>query len=294
MIIVQITSGLGNQLFQYAAAKALSIQLNTSLKLDLSYYEENDDRRFLLDKFNIISTKASPSEMDQLKGYRSNTIRAKIKRRLNFSGFEYYNKTHIKERTFHNFYPDIFKHRGDLYLEGYWINPNYFKGIETTLRSEYSLKDELEETNIRILNLIENTNSVSIHVRRGDFLNNNFFKLPELEYYRTAINIISERIHNSSLFIFSDDPEWCKIYFRSEKHRFTIITNNLDIGDHVDLFLMSKCKHNIISNSSFSWWGAWLNKTPKKIIIAPKLWYNNKQAQKSIESGDLLPNAWLI
>lgn len=141
---------------------------------------------------------------------------------------------------------------------------------------------------------IINSNSISLHVRRGDYENNSSAKrlhggICTLNYYKQAIELVASRIKNPVFFIFSNDLKWARENLELEKYKQVLVNLNKGNNSYKDMYLMSKCKHNIIANSSFSWWGAWLNANPKKIVICPKRWYNNKR----LDSKDIVPESWI-
>jgi hypothetical protein len=150
------------------------------------------------------------------------------------------------------------------------------------------------DANLIITNEIKNSNSISIHIRRGDYVSNqhtnDIHGLCSLDYFYKSVQYMNSKIYNPIYFIFSDDMDWVKKNFNTENLKYKFIETNMN-QNHLDLILMSYCKHNIISNSSFSWWGAWLNININKIVIAPKIWFANKKMNNLI--SDLIPNNWI-
>jgi len=175
--------------------------------------------------------------------------------------------------------------------DGFWQNAKYFKNIEKEIREEFTLRKPLDEKFANISRQIENIPSVSIHIRRGDYVNDPKTKavhnVCDLDYYNKAIDIIKTNVNNPTFFVFSDDIDWVSKNLEINSPTFWV--SNLKSKDYEELILMSKCKHNIIANSSFSWWGAWLNQNPDKIVIAPKQWLINKTADEL----DILPPRWI-
>lgn len=285
MIIVRLTGGLCNQMFQYAVARRVSQFNNAILKFDLSEYEKkNQIRTYRLKYFNILENIAIKEEIEKLIGSNNKST----KKILNIISKR--NKNHIKEKHFH-FDKDILKLHDNIYFDGYWQSEKYFIDIEKTIRQEYVLKSQFNKKLIKKdeYEKIGNCNSISIHVRRGDYdyhtTINNVFGLCSLDYYRKAISRVVEDINNPNFFIFSDDITWTKENLKID-YPTVFIENN---KDYEDLVLMSRCKANIIANSSFSWWGAWLNQNKRKIVIAPKNWFRDK----SKNTKDLLPKTWI-
>jgi hypothetical protein len=255
MNTIRVCGGLGNQLFQYAFGrfqKSRGIRVN----YDVSWYEtsQNPIRPLLLNKFNI-----DLGEFRRLKYVRSIRERGFDLRRIIDIGFKY---------------------------NGYWQSPLYHKGIYQILKEEIKVKEEhYTESFLELKKEIEKTNSVSLHVRRGDYLNNpNHLVLP-LEYYMKALRVISVICSDIKIFVFSDDIEWCKLNFSNATF--------VEINPYLELELMSLCKHNIISNSTFSWWAAYLNSNPDKKVIAPKRWVVKNVDQELIEKKKLILNDWI-
>jgi hypothetical protein len=194
---------------------------------------------------------------------------------------------HVTEKLFFRFNPELFKLHGSFYLDGYWQNELYFKDIEKTIRSDFQFVRPIDERNKNIAELIKNSNSVSIHIRRGDYINNQLYSgICTEDYYQKAIRFINAKLKNKTFFVFSDDIQWCKSHFNSDNFHF--VQGNEGTNSYKDMQLMSYCKHNIIANSSFSWWGAWLNNNLGKIVIAPERWLNVGYSTK-----DLIPEEWI-
>jgi len=304
MIFVRIQGGLGNQLFQYSTARALSLIKNDKLILDISGMEKPVDghysRCYMLDGFNI---KADVSSDNRLNDFKNQSFLQKL-----FSP----PKTYIKQLVFeeseppeehfknidfsfkpntYTFYPDILLNRkGDVYLDGYWQSFRFFNMYEDTIKKELEFKYNLNNINNVLLNRIKSCNSISLHIRRSDYLNTEFGKKHFIQlneaYYKKALQIIMHKIDNINVFVFSDDIAWCK-------ENLTFIENINYIEGNApleDLLLMSYCKHQIISNSTFSWWAAWLNKNPNKIVISPSQWYTDVNTS---DMCDLLPESWI-
>lgn len=289
MVIVQLLGGLGNQMFQYAAARRIAYMNNTLLKFDITCFKNYKNRKYDLGCFNIIEDFASPEDIIRLRGPSIRSIR-----RLVFKFIERYKpynkRQYIREKHFH-FDPDILKVSSDVYLEGYWQSEKYFKDIEDIIRSEFQIKYKPDSVNKKIGSLILGLQSVSIHIRRGDYIADpNIYKVHgicPLEYYNAAIEKILKIIKNPHFFIFSDDPAWAENNLRID-YPTTFINGNSGNKDYEDMRLMSFCKHHVIGNSSFSWWGAWLSENPDKIVIAPKKWFNDQRKN----TNDLIPESW--
>ena len=293
MIIVQLTGGIGNQLFQFAIGKALSIKLNQKLLIDISSFQWDPLRNFSLDK--ILNRYALATTEDIVK-VKSTIPRftERIFYKLIGKEIPYYKRTHIKEIAFtfdENFFLYSSKH---LYLEGYWQSEKYFNFVRKEILSAFNLVNyPMSESMQLFKQKIEHaTNSVSIHVRRGDYeLNpetNTFHGVCSLEYYERAMKEIEKKVSHPTYFVFSDDKNYVREIFGSSVQ--VEIVEGIPL-DEEELLLMSFCKHQIIANSSFSWWGAWLNQYKQKIVIAPNDWFLNKEMQQ--QSVDLIPESWV-
>lgn len=287
MKIVRFMGGLGNQMFQYALYRKLQY-LNQSVKADVGWFGENIIHNgFEISKIfrNIdleIAAKDEISSLSDISNGFFNVVRRKILRK--------YKTTHYKEKGLF-FQPEVFEMADNLYLDGYWQSEKYFFDIRNLLLEEFKFPKIESEYNRKILDIIENSNSVSIHVRRGDYLNNNIYSnICSEKYYKSAINLIMKRINEPVFFIFSDDIEWCKERLFSEREKnIHFVDNNQGENSFIDMQLISLCKYNIIANSSFSWWGAWLNNYKNKIVIAPEKWVNIKKSK----INDILPSDWI-
>jgi hypothetical protein len=275
MIVVRLTGGLGNQMFQYAAGKKLAKVHSTELKLDISWYQGKERRQqkrsFKLGVFNIIADIATQDDLNLFfKNNFFKDLKRKARKTLGLKP-----ETLIateKNWQFHDF-PH---HPQHLYLKGYWQNESLFKDIRKELVEDFSLKLENGADYQALKQKISSCTSTSIHVRRGDFAHesdiNRIHGTCSLDYYRECIKNLQERVGESHYFLFSDDPEWVKenLVLDGEVE----ILSDFFLNDYEELKLMSLCQHNIIANSTFSWWAAWLNQNPEKLIFAPKKWYS--------------------
>lgn len=295
MIIVRLVGGLGNQMFQYAMGKSLALRKKTEFKLDKSWLEKafkiGTPRNYRLHYFNIRENFATTKEIQKIKNQQGGFF-VRIISRLSGSDIPHYRQTVINEQQDFVFDPNVYKINRDVYLQGYWNNEKYFKDDEKLIREEFEIKIPPSKENLELLGKIKNCNSVSIHIRRGDYVKdkktNKHHGTCSLDYYKKAINLVSDRITNPVFFAFSDDIPWVKKNLKS-KYPIFYMDNNDDEHSYEDLRLMSACKHNIIANSSFSWWGAWLNPNPDKIVIAPKKWLNDS----NVDTSDVTPKSWL-
>lgn len=288
MIVVKLIGGLGNQLFQYAIAKKLAIQFNTEVVLDTMPFEKYKLHKYSLEHFNFNKHIATISDLSLLGLEQGNIIQKNYYRILR----KIIKPVIISEKQF-NFDNDIFlKAKKHTYLDGYWQTEKYFSDIRSILLADLIIKKPLENKNLEIANQINAVNSVSLHIRRADYVSNtdtlNIHGVCGLDYYFKAIEHISKEVEKPVLFIFSDDMQWVKENLQTSLDTVYVDHNNADTN-YEDLRLMSFCKNNIIANSSFSWWGAWLNNHDDKIVIAPKKWFSTNERNYS----DVIPSKWM-
>lgn len=287
-VITRLNGGLGNQLFQYAAGRAIAERLDAPLKMDLSEFDTYLLRRFELDKFNI---NAGIATSDELAGLVINPSRFQRRySRLAISLGLRANNIAFKESNFG--YDDAFeKIQHPVYLNGYWQSEKYFKSAEAKLRGELCLVSKPGETSQKILDEILQCAAVSLHIRRGDYITNpsaaSVHGVCSLDYYYSAVRHICARVESPCFFVFSDDPQWAKDHLRINYPVQFVEANGPDRGVE-DMWLMKSCKHHIIANSSFSWWAAWLNENQDKIVIAPHIWFLDNK----IDTKDLIPEQW--
>jgi hypothetical protein len=279
MITVQIKGGLGNQLFQYAAGKALALQHNTKLALDLSGINRKDDtiRLFDLDQLHVNYEAGNPQPNRGLIRKILDRVGPAPSRRV------------YKESHFH-FDPHFFRAGPDVYLKGYWQSEKYFKNIEPVIRKEFTVRDEYIQHLKAQADRMKAENSVFIHIRRSDYLKKevqDYHGAMDAGYYNRAIAYISEKVSPVKVYFFSDDIEWVKQHITID-YPYEVVTGKITKTAIEDFYLMTQCKHAIIANSSFSWWAAWLNNHPSKIVVAPKQWFINSQ----LNTKDIIPATW--
>jgi hypothetical protein len=288
MIISNILGGLGNQMFQYAAGKSLSINKNEEFKVDIRNFKKYFRKFELNTVFNCEINFASKNDLENILSSQKNLFFQKL---LKMKQFKFLRKKNfIVEPHFH-YWEDINKLNKNIYLHGYWQSEKYFINNEKDIRKNFQFKLPLIDKNLKISNDIKNSNSVSLHIRRGDYLTNkknSFIGICSTDYYKKAISIISSKITNPVFYFFSDEMEWVKKNFTNNLN-VKFVDHNDKHKSHFDLQLMSLCRHNIIANSSFSWWGAWLNTNANKIVIAPQKWLKSC----SLITKDIIPNSWM-
>lgn len=287
MIELKLQGGLGNQMFQYAAGKAMSVFHNVELKLDISWFERNKLRSYKLDIFNIDADIATTNEINRYTGMyktRIERILWRLKQRINY--FPTYSESDF------SFDKNCYKSKKNVYIEGYWHSENYFKDIEKIIRKEFTLKKSLQGRNAEMAAVIRVCNSVSLHIRRGDYItdpiNRKKYSVCSLEYYLSAVMKVKEIVQNPHFFVFSDDIPWAQKNL-DLPDPVIFVDHNKENQDYEDHQLMRLCDHHIIANSSFSWWGAWLGSNFHKIVISPRKWFNDADRG----TRDLIPETWL-
>jgi len=289
MIITQIIGGLGNQMFQYALGRSLSQKKNTDLKLDVTGFKDYKLRAYSLGHLNIQEKFASPEGIARFQKYQ----RKPGKKWFLYNRIFANEKKYFKERRFH-FDETVFDVSEDCYLEGYWQTEKYFKDIEDVIRKEFTVKTPVQGKDAEVLSKIRNGNAISMHIRRGDYASdastNDYFGTFSPEYYKKALSIIAEKVADPKIFVFSDDHEWVKKNILLP-YPTTYVDHNGTEKNYEDMRLMNACEHFVISNSSFSWWGAWLSKNPDKIVVGPQKWFNN--VKKTVDTKDIMPEEWI-
>lgn len=281
MIVARLFGGAGNQLFQYAAGRALADRLGVELALDRRYVGRTGQPR--ADAFahfrNARFTEASrlpPAKMDGLLRYGLWRLFGRNPRFHREAGL--------------GFNPRFFDLPDNTYLHGYWQSPRYFGRSDARLRDDLAMTTPLDAANADMAARIAAAPvSVSVHVRRGDYVGDGAFAACTPGYYRTAIDHVAGRVGQApTCFVFSNDPGWARENL-SLGHETVVVDLNDENAGHFDMHLQSLCDHNIIANSTFSWWGAWLNATPGRIVVAPKAWFGPGKPG----NPDLCPPDWL-
>jgi hypothetical protein len=284
--------GLGNQMFQYAAAKSLAINRKTPLKIDLSFLLENHlaqeftYRKYELNKFALNIEPIGKNELDKFLGKtKSSGLSHKLKNLIN--PYIIYEESNL------DFDPSVLNLSSNTYLDGYFQSEKYFFNISDQIKIDFAFVGTLNGNNIKAIQKIKTSNSIAVHVRRSDYITNlsssHFHGVCPLEYYENAINYLKQKLEFPLFFFFSDDMEWTRENFKNLDNKVFVDINNSEAG-YDDLRLISHCKHQIIANSSFSWWGAWLNDNPRKIVIAPKKWF----AAYQVKLSDRFPADWIL
>ncbi len=283
MVVVRLFGGLGNQMFQYAMGVATASRRSDCLKLDVSFFEDQTLRRFELGDFAITAEIVDQRELSPLR--QIGVIRRIKERIFGRAALEL-----IQERCFH-FEPPDCSQKGDIYLHGYWQSEKYFADVLNVIRNDLRLKQEREIVD-KVATQIRSKRAISVHVRRGDYVDNSktneFHGVCSPAYYEQAISHIKARVpaEDMHVFVFSDDPTWARANLTLDLPSTVVSDGNLSPAE--EIHLMSLCRHHVIANSTFSWWGAWLNERVDKLVIAPRRWFNNPD----IDTRDLIPETW--
>lgn len=274
MVIVRIAGGLGNQMFQYALYEKL-ISLGKDVKADtIGFYEKGLSRQYELEMFpNVYLEKASNEEI-QFYYHNAKKWHYKVIGRL------LENQKKIRSFEEAKYCEDVYWVK-DAYIYGYWQSEKYFTDIEAKIRKKFIFPEIYDIKNLNFLEQIEKENSVSIHVRRGDYLSKEnqriYGGICTIQYYEQAIKYFEDRYKDVTFFVFSNDIMWAQKNLKMK--RSVVVNANNEDNAIFDMLLMAKCKHNIIANSSFSWWGAWLNEHKDKIVLSPSRWMNTEPVE---------------
>jgi hypothetical protein len=298
MVTLLLRGGLGNQMFQFATGLCLAKKNNTELRLDPLFLREylpgrkqRTDRDFGLDMFHLDST----VRFTKLSRLAEKLPIPGLWLALDFAAIwmrNTFGRQKLIRQDGHDFDSSLLDRRGNLLLFGYWQSEAYFGEVSASVREAFRFRWPLYGEATQLREQITSTCSISLHVRRGDYVELNMVN-NDLSYYDRATAYLAERIEsrgeaNPIIFVFSDDIAWCRQNLQLSLP--TVYVNDSSAGPRASshLHLMSLCRHNIIANSTFSWWAAWLNSTPGKIVIAPKQWYSGRASET------LVPNEWIL
>ncbi|MBZ1350117.1 alpha-1,2-fucosyltransferase [Alcaligenaceae bacterium LF4-65] len=290
-VIPRIRGGLGNQLFAYAAARRIALVNNAELVLDNVSgfkYDHTYQQQYHLDRFNIKAALASPQDRFEPFSKVRRYVKRWINRRIPFE------KRRYIQQQGNAFDPRLLtiRPRGDLHLEGYWQSERYFQDIEDVIRVDLNIQSPEDNENIQMSENIRSCDAIALHVR--------FFDSPDIvggnnatsEYYKKALAAMQERVPTAHYFLFSDDIVAARALIDLSEHQITVVSHNpSDATAYADLWLMTQCKHFIIANSTFSWWGAWLSAYQDKIVIAPGFVIQGSKTAWGFDG--LLPDSWI-
>ena len=274
MKTIMLSGGLGNQMFQYAfylscKAKGMKCRIDVSTYKMARMHNGYELNRVFCIQEDI--KKCSPA-------------------RLLYYRFLYRLKPTflVLQGPQYIYVDNVFRDKRP-YLIGDWIHPNYFAGIEKKIIQTYTFRN-ISKENLLLGNKMKTESSVSIHIRRGDYLKIPNYCVCDDEYYSKAISLMCEKVANPFFYIFSNDPKWCKQFMDKFKVNYLVVESNQGLNSYQDMYLMTQCRHNIIANSTFSWWGAWLNGNQEKIVVAPKRWFRNSKRNANCEGWLLIDN----
>lgn len=277
MKIVKLKGGLGNQMFEYAFGKVIQADAyEISFFYEQKFHPELTQRDYELDFFKLQLDFIDTKEIKKL---------CKKNKFLSFLGI----KNHlplIQENPISIYNPKLLQYNEGLF-DGYFQCAQYYENIRDKLLKDFVPNKKPNQQNEKMLKKIKTTNSIFLHVRRGDYVKlQHYHGLCDIDYYKKAIEFIASKVSNPHFFLFSDDIPWVEENLKID-FPYTIIDYNQGSDSPWDMWLMKNCYHNIIANSSFSWWGAWLNENPDKIVIAPQVWMANGR------KTDIIPINWV-
>lgn len=288
MIVVRLKGGLGNQLFQYAISFTLSQRLGMDFFADTSFFGDDHQRSYKLGKLKVAIKESSANMIPSLHVIYKSKYFNKVLRLLRIRKLPMRNWVYFLEESYATTSEDIFMlNAKNIYIDGYFQSPLYFSDYREQLLEHIQPTYLPNSEYLYMLDKIQTTESVAVHVRRGDFIKSGKFDIYHYvldeEYYYNAIKVIKNHVERPMFFWFSDDIKWVKEKFRS-KDNFVFVNLKSEHSDIDELMLMKACKHVITANSTFSWWGAWLNENEESIKIVPEQQYGNP---------DMIPNEWI-
>lgn len=287
-VYIKLSGGLGNQLFQYATGKYLSLKNSCDLIIDTNWYQSipagSTPRSILINQLNINAQYVDSNGKPELLINPPSNNLLKI----------FFKKKVTKEKSNLTYDPSLLNLNTPIYLDGYWQSYKYFEEIRHILIKEVTPVKICAQYEKFIDTLNDTHNSVMLHIRRGDYVSSPSASMIhgtlKMSYYECAIHNIEKNIKNPIFFVFSDDIDWCRKNLPRNIDVIFIETHQDPASPVDELYLMKMCQHHIIANSSFSWWGAWLCQNQEKIVYAPKTWFANQE--HSLE--DLIPKNWQL
>ncbi len=293
MIIANLVGGLGNQMFQYACARALAAELKLPLKVIVDMFGAYTSFHNGLELERVFSMKldvARPADLRCMVG--ALRVAPRLRRALAAKMFSRLRGARFIAEPHYRYWNELLdRARSGGYLQGYWQSERYFLKQADIIRSDFRFRQQPAGRNAELVHTLLNSVAISIHVRRGDYVSNaktlatHGICVPE--YYFNAIDSLRQRVPNARLFAFSDDPKWVAEVLTPRYPDLVLIEHNIGEDSYNDMRLMSLCRHHVIANSSFSWWGAWLNTHLDKIVIAPRRWFAT-----DTDTRDLIPSSW--
>jgi hypothetical protein len=290
VVISQILGGLGNQMFQFAAGRALSLERGQRLCLDISGFGDYPPHQgFELHRiFECRVPNATEAEVRAVLGWQ---FSPSVRRIVGRPGWGWTRRPGFVVEPSFAYWAGLNEVPLDCYLVGYWQSMKYFEKYAPVLRRDFSFLAQKGMRDSAMAQQISQSNAVSIHLRRGDYLHDPGISAKHgvcsLDYYETALRHIADRLDRPTFFVFSDDIEWVRKNLKIAAP-CQYVDHNRGASSFVDMYLMSLCQHNIIANSSFSWWAAWLNSNVDKMVLTPKKWF-----LQDIDTSDLIPQGWI-
>jgi len=291
MIITKLIGGLGNQMFQYSAGFALADKYDSLLKLDIYYLLDKSKRHYrfahrdyALDIFKISGEIATENDVRRhVVPRKGNKYLYHLKRKI-IPDRDVFDEESLSCLDDYSAIPSI------AYIQGYWQNIKYIKGIEYKLKQEFVFREELPDSHSSLCNEIRQNNSVCVVFRRGDYVGHPILDILQMDYYEKALEIMVEKVEDPVFYVFSDDIPWCQANFRPEGKRVVFVDQKYT-GPKAQyyLMLMKECKHHIIPNSTYPWWGAWLCENRSKVVVAPKKWYKGQ----AYDRNEILMDDWI-
>lgn len=288
-VFVALTGGLGNQLFQYALGRFLAIKTGGELVIDDTFFVSPlaglTPREYGLDQFQVNGRRITPAERRSLFTYTNRGFRF-VRKFVDLPGPINYYREPLDRLML-----DVRQAQGDLLIDGFWQSERYFEGVENTLRKDLTPCDEVIEQTADLRDQMQSVSSVSLHVRRGDYVDPKTSAargICDLDYYQRAVQIMKNQLGDAHFFLFSDDQQWVSQNLKLDANT-TLVQHDTPVSAVVDLWLMAGCKHHIIANSTFSWWGAWLNPVKDKLVIRPSIWMRTQPHMNSTAC----PDSWM-
>lgn len=288
-VFVILTGGLGNQLFQYALGRYISLSTGGELVIDNTFFVSPPrgltPREYGLDQFRIAARFMTVRERQTLFSYRNRGLRF-VRKFIDLPGPVNYYREPVGRLML-----GVRQAQGNVLLDGFWQSELYFEGVEEALRKDLTPSAGLKGNIAELRHRIRSLNSVSLHVRRGDYVDSRTSASRgncNLEYYQRAVQIMKDRLEDPHFFLFSDDPQWVSNNLKLDASS-TLVAHHTPVSAVSDLCLMAACKHHIIANSTFSWWGAWLNPAHHKLVIRPAVWMETQPNMNST----VCPPSWI-
>ena len=291
VVIVRLQGGLANQMFQYAAGRALASRRGTELLFDPSVYETDGQRQYRLDSWNVQGRLAAPAEVTRVAGGRPRSLRKGLSRLWQLR-LPPHRRSIYQEPGF-SYDPRFWQVPQRVLLVGFFQTERYFEGVQEQIRQEFTLRQPPSQRFQSWAGQIASRPCAAVHIRRGDYIQDPYIANKhghcDFDYYARAVQLLGERCATQlHFFLFSDDPGWVEREM-DFPYPHSLVESAPDGLEAEDLLLMSRCQHLIIANSSFSWWAAWLGGYPSRIVIAPQRWFRDP----GIDTRDLYPPSWI-